>query len=96
MVVPLLIYTGAFSLVLLLPVGSNTKGCPPVETRRRVEGVVEGLAPYVCTLYCSLTIVCACWAARGSILMPNRGLGLVCLYASPSPRRGRGAVQHSL
>ena len=77
------LYSGAFRRatgVLVLADGAHTKGCPPVETRRRVEGVVEGLA-YVCTLYCSLTIVCACWAARGSILMPNRGCQkpLVCL-----------------
>ena len=78
MVVPLLIYTGAFRRpeILVLAAGvlvlavcrrSSRAAASPGRWRCR------GLAPYVCTLYCSLTIVCACWAARGSILMPNRG-----------------------
>ena len=74
MVFPLLIYTGAFRravAVLLCWLLLPHKRLPAGRVAARSMACAS-----VCTLYCSLTIVCACWAARGSILMPNRGLSL--------------------
>ena len=89
MVVPLLIYTGAFrraAAVSWLAAGCYTKGCPPVESHRLIDRVVEGL--YVRS---TVRVPSCVGSPRPDLqLIPNHHIKLVPLSAIP--RRGGSAA----